>query len=70
VRDFFDRITPAGYITVSGETQARITRITAEADAARAGHCGMKLSHASLILPTASSKNGAKLGAHVSPNTV
>ena len=26
--DFFDRITPAGYITVSGETQARITRIS------------------------------------------
>ena len=27
VRDAFDRIAPAGYITVSGETQARITRI-------------------------------------------
>ena len=27
VRDGFDRIFPAGYITVSGETQARITRI-------------------------------------------
>jgi hypothetical protein len=26
-RDVFDRIFPAGYITVSGETQARITRI-------------------------------------------
>jgi hypothetical protein len=28
VGDVFDRITPAGYITVNGETQARITRIS------------------------------------------
>jgi hypothetical protein len=27
VRDSYDRIFPAGYITVNGETQARITRI-------------------------------------------
>ena len=27
VRDSYDRISPAGYITVSGETQARVTRI-------------------------------------------
>ena len=27
VRDSYDRLSPAGYITVSGETQARVTRI-------------------------------------------
>jgi hypothetical protein len=27
VRDSFDRIFPVGYLTVNGETQARITRI-------------------------------------------
>ncbi len=34
------------------------------------GHCGMKLPHASLILSAAWSKNGAKLGVQVSPNTL
>ncbi len=26
-RDIYDRIFPGGYITVSGETQARVTRV-------------------------------------------
>jgi hypothetical protein len=61
VRDSFDRIFPAGYLTSTvrrghgslGSTGSR------RSSARRDSHCGAKLPHASSIMPTASSKKGA-----------